>query len=84
MPPPVAQQIITSMKIIMGEDGTNDGKLDFYGNIKLYQYSNITYPFLLFLFQVLDACDGWPGTRDTLENVYVKWDASFMAMKIHQ
>ncbi|KAK7603935.1 hypothetical protein V9T40_004208 [Parthenolecanium corni] len=25
MPPPVAQQIITSMKIIMGEDGTNDG-----------------------------------------------------------
>ncbi|XP_015436390.1 PREDICTED: serine palmitoyltransferase 2 [Dufourea novaeangliae] len=26
MSPPVAQQIITSMKIIAGEDGTNDGK----------------------------------------------------------
>jgi serine palmitoyltransferase len=25
MSPPVAQQIITSMKIIMGEDGTDDG-----------------------------------------------------------
>lgn len=25
MPPPVIQQIITSMKIIMGKDGTNDG-----------------------------------------------------------
>lgn len=25
MPPPVAQQVITSMKIIMGEDGTKDG-----------------------------------------------------------
>ena len=27
MPPPIIQQTITSMKIIMGEDGTNDGKL---------------------------------------------------------
>lgn len=26
MSPPVAQQIITSMKIIMGLNGTNDGK----------------------------------------------------------
>jgi hypothetical protein len=25
MSPPIAQQIITSMKIIMGEDGTFDG-----------------------------------------------------------
>lgn len=25
MPPPVVQQILTSMTIIMGEDGTNDG-----------------------------------------------------------
>jgi serine palmitoyltransferase len=23
--PPIAQQVITSMKIIMGEDGTNEG-----------------------------------------------------------
>lgn len=26
MSPPVTQQIITSMRIIMGEDGTDDGK----------------------------------------------------------
>lgn len=26
MSPPVAQQIISSMRIIMGEDGTSDGK----------------------------------------------------------
>lgn len=29
MPPPVAQQIITSMKIIMGRDGTDEGKLHY-------------------------------------------------------
>jgi hypothetical protein len=30
MPPPVAQQVISSMKIIMGLDGTNEGKYIFH------------------------------------------------------
>lgn len=45
MPPPVAQQIFSSMKIIMGEDGTNDGKL--------LQFSNTSMRILTFINMII-------------------------------
>ena len=42
MSPPVAQQIISSMRIIMGEDGSNEGKLLFLKNC--YLLRTLIYP----------------------------------------
>ena len=44
MSPPVAQQIISSMKIIMGEDGTDEGGLEFiyiFFLLKVFLYSKL-------------------------------------------
>ena len=40
IPPPVVQQVISSMRIIMGKDGTNEGRLFNWYNIKPYSYTD--------------------------------------------